>query len=479
MRRLPLNLGTIHFVGIGGIGMSGIAEILHNLDYRVQGSDAAENANVRRLRDLGITVTLGHAAENVEHAQVVVVSSAIKEDNPEVQAARARFVPVVRRAEMLGELMRLKWAIAVGGTHGKTTTTSLIAALLDGAGLDPTVINGGIINAYGTNARLGQGDWMVVEADESDGSFTKLPSTIAVVTNMDPEHMDFYGSVEALHDAFESFVENIPFYGVAILCIDHPVVQSLIGRIEDRRVITYGFSPQADVRALDVHAVGGEMRFDVEITDRDQDSGQRIAGFTLPMLGEHNVLNALAAIAVAHEMGIPDDKSRAGLARFGGVKRRFTKTGEARGITVIDDYAHHPVEIVAVLKAARQATEGKVIAVVQPHRYTRLAELFEEFCACFNDADHVIVAEVYAAGEDPIESADRDALVGGMRARGHRNVTALTDVALLAPLVSELAQSGDLVVCLGAGNITAWANALPRELEAVYAAKGAPAPEAG
>ena len=473
MRRLPLDLGTIHFVGIGGIGMSGIAEILHNLDYQVQGSDAAENANVRRLRDLGITVTVGHAAENVEHAQVVVVSSAVKESNPEIQAARARFVPVVRRAEMLGELMRLKWAIAVGGTHGKTTTTSLIAALLDGAGLDPTVINGGIINAYGTNARLGQGDWMVVEADESDGSFTKLPSTIAVVTNIDPEHMDFYGSVEALHDAFESFVENIPFYGVAILCIDHPVVQSLIGRIEDRRVITYGFSPQADVRALDVHAVGGEMHFDVEITSHDQASGQRIEGFTLPMLGEHNVLNALAAIAVAHEMGIPDDKSRAGLARFGGVKRRFTKTGEARGITVIDDYAHHPVEIVAALKAARQATEGKVVAVVQPHRYTRLAELFEEFCACFNDADHVIVAEVYAAGEEPIESADRDALVGGMRARGHRNVTALTDLALLAPLVSELAQPGDLVICLGAGSITAWANALPRELEEVYAAKDA------
>jgi UDP-N-acetylmuramate--alanine ligase len=478
MRRLPLDLGTIHFVGIGGIGMSGIAEILHNLDYQVQGSDAAENANVRRLRDLGITVTLGHAAENVESAQVVVVSSAVKDSNPEVQAARARFVPVVRRAEMLGELMRLKWAVAVGGTHGKTTTTSLIAALLDGAGLDPTVINGGIINAYGTNARLGQGDWMVVEADESDGTFTKLPSTIAVVTNMDPEHLDFYGSVEALHDAFEVFVENIPFYGVAILCIDHPVVQSLIGRIEDRRVITYGFSPQADVRALDVRAVGGEMRFNVEITSRDQNSGQRIEGFILPMLGDHNVLNALAAIAVAHEMGIPDDKSRAGLARFGGVKRRFTKVGEARGITVIDDYAHHPVEIIAVLKAARQATDGKVITVVQPHRYTRLADLFEEFCTCFNDADHVIVAEVYAAGEEPIESADRDALVGGMRARGHRNVTALTDVALLAPLVSELAQPGDLVVFLGAGNITTWANALPRELDAVFAAKDAPAAEA-
>lgn len=479
MRRLPLDLGTIHFVGIGGIGMSGIAEILHNLDYKVQGSDAAENANVRRLQGLGIPVTIGHAAENVEDAQVVVVSSAVKPDNPEVQAARAGFVPVVRRAEMLGELMRLKWAIAVGGTHGKTTTTSLIAALLDGAGLDPTVINGGIINAYGTNARLGQGDWMVVEADESDGSFTKLPSTIAVVTNINPEHMDHYGSVEALHDAFEAFVENIPFYDVAVLCIDHPVVQSLIGRIEDRRVITYGMSPQADVRAVNSSAAAGEMRFDVEIADRTHETSKRIEGFVLPMLGEHNMLNALAAIAVAHEMGIADDMTRAALARFDGVKRRFTKTGEVRGITVIDDYGHHPVEIAAVLKAARQATEGKVIAVVQPHRYTRLASLFEEFCSCFNDADHVIVAEVYAAGEEPIESADRDALVGGMRARGHRNVTALTDQALLAPLVSELAAAGDMVICLGAGNITAWANALPAELEEVFASKDARPAEAG
>ncbi|MEE8499565.1 MAG: UDP-N-acetylmuramate--L-alanine ligase [Kiloniellales bacterium] len=479
MRRLPLDLGTIHFVGIGGIGMSGIAEILHNLEYQVQGSDAAESANVKRLQALGIPVTVGHKAENVEEAQVVVVSSAVKADNPEVQAARARFVPVVRRAEMLAELMRLKWAIAVGGTHGKTTTTSLIAALLDGAGLDPTVINGGIINAYGTNARLGQGDWMVVEADESDGTFTKLPSTIAVVTNMDPEHMDFYGSVEALHDAFEAFVENIPFYGVAVLCIDHPVVQSLIGRIEDRRVITYGLSPQADVRAVNPSATADAMCFDVEIAERGHETSRRIEGFRMPMLGEHNMLNALAAIAVAHEMGIADDVSRAALAKFGGVKRRFTKTGEARGITVIDDYGHHPVEIAAVLKAARQATEGKVIAVVQPHRYSRLANLFEEFCTCFNDADHVVVTDVYAAGESPIENADRDALVGGMRARGHRNVTALTDRALLAPLVSELAGAGDLVVCLGAGDITAWANALPAELEEIFASKVARSAEAG
>ncbi|MEE8189232.1 MAG: UDP-N-acetylmuramate--L-alanine ligase [Kiloniellales bacterium] len=479
MRRLPLDLGTIHFVGIGGIGMSGIAEILHNLDYQVQGSDLNENANVRRLQSMGVTVIVGHKAENVENAQVVVVSSAVKPDNPEVQAARARFVPVVRRAEMLGELMRLKWAIAVGGTHGKTTTTSLIAALLDAAGHDPTVINGGIINAYGTNARLGQGDWMVVEADESDGSFVKLPSTIAVVTNMDPEHMDFYGSVEALHAAFEAFVENIPFYGVAVLCIDHPVVQSLIGRIEDRRVITYGMSAQADVRALNVTSQGGTMGFDVEITDRIHDTAETIESLTLNMVGEHNVQNALAAIAVAREMGIADAVMREALGAFGGVKRRFTKTGEAGGITVIDDYAHHPVEIAAVLKAARQATEGKVIAVVQPHRYTRLSDLFEDFCACFNDADHVIVAEVYAAGEEPIEGIHRDALVEGLRARGHRNVTALTDSSLLAPLVSEIGAAGDLVVCLGAGNITAWAQDLPGELAEITQGKGGQPAEAG
>jgi len=471
MSRLPLDLGMIHFVGIGGIGMSGIAEILHNLGYQVQGSDLSENANVQRLRGLGIAITIGHRAENVETAEVVVVSSAVKRDNPEVTAARARYLPIVRRAEMLGELMRLKSSVAVGGTHGKTTTTSLVAALLDGGGLDPTVINGGIINAYGTNARLGEGDWMVVEADESDGSFVKLPATIAVVTNIDPEHMEFYGSVEALHDAFHSFVENIPFYGFAVLCIDHPAVQSLIGRIRDRRVITYGRSPQAQLRAVNVSGGGGQMRFDVAVTDARGERHDTLEGLTLPMVGEHNVLNATAAIAVAREIGIDDGMIRRALAKFGGVKRRFTRTGEAHGITVIDDYGHHPVEIAAVLKAARHATEGKVIAVVQPHRYTRLHDLFEEFCACFNDADHVIVAEVYPAGEAPIEGADRDSLVEGMRARGHRNVTALTDEMLLAPLITELATSGDLVVCLGAGNITAWAHALPGQIEAVFAEK--------
>ena len=479
MRSLPLDLGTIHFVGIGGIGMSGIAEILHTQGYKVQGSDQAENANVQRLRTMGIEVMVGHRAENVEQAQVVVVSSAVKADNPEVVAARGRFVPIVRRAEMLGELMRLKWAVAVGGTHGKTTTTSMVAAMLDAGGFDPTVVIGGIVNAYGTNARLGQGDWMVVEADESDGSFTKLPATIAVVTNIDPEHMEFYGSVDALHRAFEVFVENIPFYGVAVLCLDHPAVQSLIGRIRDRRIITYGLGPQADVRAVNLTAKGGAAHYDVEIVDRAHGTSKTITGFTLPMLGKHNVLNSLAAIAVAHEMGIADNVALKAMRTFAGVKRRFTRTGESRGIAVIDDYGHHPVEIAAVLQAARQATRGKVFAVVQPHRYTRLANLFEDFCTCFNDADHVIVADVYAAGEALIEGADRDSLVEGMRARGHRNVTALTDNFLLAPLISEMASSGDLVVCLGAGNITAWAHALPAELDEIFAAKDRRSAEAG
>ncbi len=467
MRGLPVDLGTIHLVGVGGIGMSGIAEILHNLGYRVQGSDIAENANVQRLRALGVKVMIGHAPEHVEEAQVVVISSAVKPDNPEVIAARERFAPIVRRAEMLGELMRLKWSIAVGGTHGKTTTTSMVAAMLDAAGLDPTVINGGIINAYGTNARLGDGDWMVVEADESDGSFVKLPATITVVTNIDPEHMDHYGSVEALHDAFESFIENIPFYGFAVLCIDHPVVQSLIGRIEDRRIITYGLSPQAEVRATNIVSEASGVRFDVVVTDRREGQEYPIEGLILPMLGQHNVQNALAAVAIAGALDLDESMVRKGLAGFAGVKRRFTRTGEAGGITVIDDYGHHPVEIAAVLKAARQGTEGRVIAVVQPHRYSRLSSLFEEFCTCFNDADQVIVAEVYAAGESPIEGASRDDLVAGLRDHGHRHAMPLRDPEELASLVLELAESGDLVVCLGAGNITAWANALPDELDAL------------
>ena len=472
MRGLPLDLGMIHFVGIGGIGMSGIAEVLANLGYQVQGTDMSENANVQRLRKLGVKVAVGHKAENLGEAKVVVVSSAIKTGNPEVDAARQRFIPIVRRAEMLGELMRLKWSIAVGGTHGKTTTTSMVATLLDGAGLDPTVINGGIINAYGTNARLGAGDWMVVEADESDGSFMKLPATIAVVTNIDPEHMEFYGSEEALHRAFEVFVENIPFYGFAVLCIDHPAVQNLIGRIEDRRIVTYGVSPQADYRIENIRVENAGLVFEVEVTDRSGAIEARLENLHLPMLGRHNALNATAAIAVAREMGLEEDGIRKALAGFGGVKRRFTRTGEAGGITVIDDYGHHPVEIAAVLAAARQAGKGRVIAVVQPHRYTRLHDLFEQFCTCFNDADTVLVADVYAAGEQPIEGADRDHLVEGLRARGHRQALPLPASEELAGMILDLAAPGDLVVCLGAGNITAWANALPGELQTLQNAGG-------
>ncbi|MBT6429473.1 MAG: UDP-N-acetylmuramate--L-alanine ligase, partial [Rhodospirillaceae bacterium] len=402
--------------------------------------------------------------EHVADARVVVISTAVKSDNPEVRAARERLIPVVRRAEMLAELMRLKWCIAVGGTHGKTTTTSMLASLLDTADFDPTVINGGIINAYGTNARLGAGDWMVVEADESDGSFTKLPATIAVVTNMNPEHLDFYGDFEAERAAFQTFVENLPFYGCAVMCLDHPEVQALVGRISDRRVVTYGFSPQAAVRATNLASTPTGMAFDVEVVDRASDQSRLVKGFHLPMHGEHNVLNALAAIAVGQEMKIADSRIQAALAAFAGVKRRFTKTGEAGGITVIDDYGHHPVEIAAVLQAARAATAGRIIAVVQPHRYTRLRDLFEDFCTCFNDADTVIVAPVHAAGETAIEGIDRDAMVQGLMARGHRRVLALGAPEDLPAVIAGEAVSGDMVVCLGAGTITAWANALPEQL---------------
>ena len=465
MRALPLSIGTIHFIGIGGIGMSGIAEILHNLGYTVQGSDVAENANVKRLTEIGIPVSIGHDANNLGDAQVVVVSSAIKMDNPEVIAANARLIAVVRRAEMLAELMRLKWSIAVGGTHGKTTTTSLVAAMLELAGLDPTVIIGGILNAYGSNARLGAGDWMVVEADESDGTFVKLNATIAVVTNIDPEHLDFYGDFDALRQAFVSFTENIPFYGFAAMCIDHPEVQAMIPLISDRKIVTYGLSAQADVRAVDIAVTEAGTVFDVVIADRNTDAIRTLERIELAMHGEHNVQNALAAIAVASEMGIEDEVLRQSLAGFSGIKRRFTKTGEFAGITVIDDYGHHPVEITAVLKASRDAYSGSIIAVVQPHRYSRLEALFEDFCTCFNDADTVIVADIYAAGETPIEGVSRDRLVEGLRTHGHRNVVALDNPEALAPLVHDIAKRGDLVLCLGAGSITNWAQALPGELK--------------
>jgi UDP-N-acetylmuramate--alanine ligase len=470
MRALPLNIGKIHFVGIGGIGMSGIAEVLHTLGYQVQGSDIAESANVRRLRTQGIRVAVGHDASNLGDAQVVVVSTAVKLDNPEVTAARQNLIPIVRRAEMLAELMRLRWAIAVGGTHGKTTTTSLIAALLEAAKLDPTVINGGIIEAYGTNTRMGAGDWMVVEADESDGSFLRLPATIAVVTNMDAEHLDHWGTAEAMVAGYDQFVGNIPFYGFAVLCIDHPAVQAMIPRV-DRRIVTYGFSPQADVRADRIVANTRGATFEVEVIDRFRHRSRRMGPFRLPMLGQHNIQNALAAIAIGVEMEIDNETLKTAFSNFRGVKRRFTRTGESGGIAIIDDYGHHPVEIAAVLKAARQAGARDVIAVVQPHRYSRLASLFTEFCTCMNDAGTVIVADIYAAGEQPIAGVDRDALVDGLRASGHRSVVALPGPEHLAEMVNAIARPGDFVICLGAGTITNWAQALPAQLAELQGAR--------
>ena len=464
--KLPRDIGPVHFVGIGGIGMSGIAEVLINLGYAVQGSDASDGYNIKRLRDKGATVSIGHAAANLGAAEVVVVSTAIQRDNPELVAARAKRLPVVRRAEMLAELMRLKSCIAIAGTHGKTTTTSMVAALLDAGNLDPTVINGGIIEAYGTNARLGGGDWMVVEADESDGTFLKLPADIAVVTNVDPEHLDHFKTYDAVQDAFRGFVENVPFYGFAVMCSDHEVVQQLVGRIEDRRIVTYGENPQADVRMIDIDHANGASRFNVMFRNRAGQEIHAIKNLRLPMPGRHNALNATAAIAVARELGIGDEQIRKALENFGGVRRRFTRTGEWNGVPIIDDYGHHPVEIAAVLRAARESNKGQVIAIMQPHRYSRLASLFESFCTCFNDADTVMVAHVYPAGEPPIAGADRDALVQGMRARGHRQVIPLDGPQDIAGIVKRLARPGDIVVFLGAGNITQWAYALPGELAA-------------
>lgn len=461
--KVPFDLGPIHFVGIGGIGMSGIAEVMLNLGYQVQGSDARESINTERLKRLGAKIYIGQKAEQVHEAGAIVMSSAIKADNPELMEARARAIPVVRRAEMLAELMRLKWTIAVGGTHGKTTTTTMIAALLEGGDLDPTVINGGIINAYASNAKLGMGDWMVVEADESDGTFLKLLPTVAVVTNIDPEHMEHYGEFDTLRSAFDQFVENLPFYGFAVLCIDHPEVQSLVSRISDRRVITYGFNPQADVRAENLKLETGGSRFDVIFRGLDGEE-DRWADLFLPMAGRHNAQNVLSAIAVSRELGLDVEKVRAGLKSFAGVKRRFTHVGDWNGVTIIDDYGHHPVEIAAVLQAARQVTKGKVHAVMQPHRYSRLRDLFEDFSTCFNDADRVYVADVYAAGEEPIEGVSSPALAESIRSHGHRFVN-LTSKATLAKDLHPHLEKDDLVVCLGAGDITYWAAELVDNLD--------------
>ena len=462
--KMPQTIGVVHFIGIGGIGMSGIAEVLHNLGYRVQGSDQADSANVQRLRDKGITCFVGHTAENIGDAEVVVVSTAVKKTNPELIAAREKLLPIVRRAEMLAELMRFRNAIAIGGTHGKTTTTSMVATLLDAGGLDPTVVNGGIINAYGTNARMGAGDWMVAEADESDGTFLKLPADIAVVTNIDPEHLDHYGSFDKVREAFRQFVENVPFYGFGVMCIDHHEVQALVSRIEDRRVVTYGENKQADVRFSDVRMDGATSIFDVAIRDRKNGTSKTIEGLRLPMPGRHNISNATAAIAVAHELGLSSDDIRKGLSSFGGVKRRFTHTGTWNGVEIFDDYGHHPVEIKAVLRAAREACKGRVIAVAQPHRFTRLRDLFDDFAACFNDADTVLIAPVYAAGEEVIEGINAETLVSRIRAGGHRDARHIQGQEAIAPAVREIAQPGDFVILLGAGNITQWAYALPGEL---------------
>ncbi len=462
--KLPRELGPIHFVGIGGIGMSGIAEVLINLGYSVQGSDASENANVQRLREKGARIFIGHSADHLGQAAVVVVSTAIRRDNPELAGARERRIPVVRRAEMLAELMRLRQCVAVAGTHGKTTTTSMVATLLDAGGFDPTVVNGGIINAYGTNARVGAGEWMVVEADESDGTFLKLPADVAVITNIDPEHLDHFKTFDAIKDAFRTLIENLPFYGFAVMCLDHPTVQELVGKIEDRRVVTYGENPQADVRLLDVELAGGVSKFNVLIRDRKTSSAAYLENLTLPMPGHHNALNATAAIAVAYELGMSIEAIRSALSQFGGVKRRFTRTGEWNGALIFDDYGHHPVEIAAVLRAARASTKGQVIAVVQPHRYTRLQALFENFASCFNDADAVIVADVYPAGEKPIEGIDKDHLVAAIKAHGHRRALPLAAPEALSTIVREMAKPGDYIVFLGAGNITQWAYALPGQL---------------
>ena len=462
--KLPHELGPIHFVGIGGIGMSGIAEVLMTLGYPVQGSDAKASKITDRLAGLGATIFEGQRAENVgDGVSVVVISSAIKKGNPELEEARRRGLPVVRRAEMLAELMRLRSNVAIAGTHGKTTTTTMVATLLDKGGFDPTVINGGIIHAYGSNARAGAGELMVVEADESDGSFNRLPATIAIVTNIDPEHMEHWGTIEALRKGFYDFVSNIPFYGIAVCCTDHPEVQALVGRVTDRRIVTFGFNAQADVRAIDLRFENGKAHFDILL--QGEGEGSIITGCVLPMPGDHNVSNALAAVAVARHLGMKKDEIRAALAAFGGVNRRFTKVGEVLGgVTVIDDYGHHPVEIAAVLRAARQSTKGRVIAVHQPHRFTRLSNLFEDFCTCFNEADVVAIADVYAAGEEPIPGASRDDLVQGLIAHGHRHASAISGEDDLVRLVRAHARPGDMVVCLGAGTISAWANALPARL---------------
>jgi UDP-N-acetylmuramate--alanine ligase len=464
-KALPFEIGTIHFIGIGGIGMSGIAEILHNLGYKVQGSDAASNYNVKRLEELGITVKIGQSGDNIGNASVVVKSSAIKDNNPEIIQAKKNNIPIIQRAEMLAELMRLKTSVAVAGTHGKTTTTTMVTAMFEAAKLDPTVVNGGIINAYGTNAHLGSGDWLIAEADESDGTFLKLPATVGIITNIDPEHLDHYGSFGAIKDAFRTFIEDLPFYGFGVLCKDHPEVSALASSINNRKVITYGIDSEADVKAFNIRTTTTGSTYDVQISSHLKCGEKTIKNINLPMPGRHNVLNSLAAISVAMELKFDDSAILNGFASFQGVKRRFTQTGIVNGITIIDDYGHHPKEISVTLKAARDTTKGDIIAVVQPHRYSRVNDLFADFCNCFDNADKVVVADIYEAGEKPIAGITRDALVEGIKKAGHKDVTALKSAEELPALINKIAKAGDIVVCLGAGSITYWANSLPQDIE--------------
>ncbi|MCA9670537.1 MAG: UDP-N-acetylmuramate--L-alanine ligase [Myxococcales bacterium] len=437
---------NIHFVGIGGIGMSGIAEVLLNLGYAVSGSDLRESETTRRLSGLGGRILTGHSAENLEAADVVVISSAVKANNPEVRAARERSIPVIPRAEMLAELMRLKYGIAVAGSHGKTTTTSLLAALLDAGDLDPTVVIGGKVNSLGSNARLGQGDYLVAEADESDGSFLKLSPTIAVVTNIDPEHMDHYSGLEHLKETFLAFVNKIPFYGLSVLCLDCENVQSLIPQVE-KRYVTYGTTSQADYHLSEVRVEGASVSF---CPVRFGEVGERV---TLSMVGRHNMLNALASLAVADELGIPREKSRAALDGFSGVQRRFTVRGEIGGVMVVDDYGHHPTEIRATLAGAREALGRRIIAVVQPHRYSRVKHLFDQFATACYDADLVLVSEIYPAGESPIDGVSGEALTSAMRTHGHRDASFCPTREALDETLRERVQPGDVVITLGAGDI--------------------------
>jgi UDP-N-acetylmuramate--alanine ligase len=468
--QMPREIGTFHIIGIGGIGMSAIAEILLAKGYSVQGSDQKDSANVRRLRAKGVRVFIGHDAVNLVGARFVVISSAVKAGNPELEAARAKGVPVIRRAEILAELMRLYSTVSVTGTHGKTTTTSLIAHIFASAGADPTVISGGIIQDWGTNARLGKGEWMIVEADESDGTFVRLPTQIGIVTNIDPEHLDYFKSVENMHREFETFFRNIPFYGLAVTCIDHPVARDMIERLElrrdGRRLLTYGTASGADLTLRGISQERDSIVIDADLGARVRGGERAIRGWAVPVAGQHNALNALAAIAAASEAGIPDAAIRAALATFTGVKRRFELTGSWNGASIYDDYGHHPAEIAAVLAAARAGARGRVVAVFEPHRYSRVHDLFGEFCACFRDADSVVVAPLYSAGEAPIQGIDQHTMAEGIRATGHASATSIANVHDLVPVLRRQVQPGDMVICLGAGTSTEWAHALPGWLAA-------------